>query len=214
MTERTLTAGQARELDRVARKTYGVPTLLLMENAGAAVAREVAKAGILKKIAICCGPGNNGGDGFVCARHLLAAGLRADVYFLPPVRSGDARVNFQILRRIGIPVYEINERSLRRLSAYRLIVDALLGTGLSRNVTGILLKLIGTINASAARVVSVDIPSGLDATSGAVLGACVKASATVTFMAKKQGMAMGEGPRYCGKVSVRGLGVPLMGEER
>ena len=98
-----------------------------------------------------------------------------------------------------------------KISKYNLIIDALLGVGLAGEVRGIFRDLIGIINLSKAYILSVDIPSGLDATTGKVLGCCVKADKTVTFVAKKRGMVLGEGPKFCGRVVVRDLGIPLQG---
>jgi NAD(P)H-hydrate epimerase len=97
----------------------------------------------------------------------------------------------------------------QKIAKYNLIIDTLLGVGLKGEVRGIFRDLIGIINTSKARILSVDIPSGLEATTGKVLGCCVKADKTVTFWAKKRGMVLGEGPKYCGRVVVRDLGIPL-----
>jgi len=218
MKRMTLTAAQAKEIDRKARERYGIATFILMENAGRAVAEAAAARSLARgkrgKIAVFCGRGNNGGDGFVAARHLLAMGLRPDV-FLAGARedvSGEALANLDILLRLGQEVVELDEGRLsrlrRRMARYGVIVDALLGVGLAGEVRGAVRDLIGIMNASKAYVVSVDVPSGFDATSGKALGACVRADMTVTFVAKKRGMASRTGRRVCGRVVVRDIGIP------
>jgi len=189
-----------------------------MENAGRAVASEATR--VLKnkkdKVAVLCGKGNNGGDGFCAARHLRACGRHPDVYLAGRVSdvSGEAKVNLNILIKLKQKITHLDYTNLglaaKRLSRYRLIVDALLGVGLRGEVLGIYRDLINAVNASGSYVLSVDIPSGLDATTGKILGACVKADKTVTFVAKKRGMVTGAGPRVCGEVVIAGLGVPLL----
>jgi NAD(P)H-hydrate epimerase len=209
------TSAQARAKDAALRERFGISTLTLMENAGRAVAaqalRMIRGAG---KVAVVCGKGNNGGDGFVCARHLAASGVQAEVYTagdIADVRE-EAGVNLDILRRLGWSVTGITEKNIsvfkRRIIRYNLIVDALLGVGLQGDVRGVYRDIIGCVNASGIAVIAVDIPSGLDADTGEILGACVKARQTVTFIAGKRGMFTGQGPQMCGEIIVENLGVP------
>ncbi len=214
---RLLTAAQAKELDVKLKDRLGINTLILMENAGRAVAEEAFKMLRQKKqpVAVFCGKGNNGGDGFVAARHLLAQGIKPDIFLAGKISGvrNEARVNLDIARKLKQRVLEIEERRLplvkSKIPKYALIIDALLGVGLKGEIRGIYRDLIGVINAAQGAVLSVDIPSGLDATSGKVLGCCVEADKTVTFMAKKRGMVFGAGPGYCGEIIVRQLGAPL-----
>jgi hydroxyethylthiazole kinase-like uncharacterized protein yjeF len=210
---RLLTAQSAKFIDLKAREKFGISTLTLMENAGRAIALEALKSGKFKKIAIFCGKGNNGGDGFVAARHLLACGIKPDIYLAGKIAQveNEARTNLEILLKLKQKIVEVGENNISgvNLAKYRLIIDALLGVGLSGAVRGIYKDLIKMINSSQAYILSVDIPSGLDATTGKILDACVKADKTVTFVAKKRGMIVGEGPKYCGKIIVADLGVPL-----
>ncbi len=207
-----LTSHAAREMDVKIRDKLGLSTLVLMENAGSAVAREVLKSRkSKKKIAVFCGKGNNGGDGFVAARHLLSLGVKPEVFFagsFPEVKN-EAKTNLEVLNKLKQEVFAVNEGNLIEIDIkkYGLIIDALLGVGLAGEPRGVYADLIRLINSSGAEVIAVDIPSGLDATSGKIFGCCVKADKTVTFMARKQGMVMGEGPKYCGKIIVEGLGV-------
>ena len=211
-----LTALQAKDIDIKARNTLGVSTVVLMENAGRAIAEETIK--LLrgnKSLAIFCGKGNNGGDGFVAARHFLVKGMKPDIFLAGYVTEveNEARINLDILLKLKQKVTEVEEENLDlvkgKISKYALIIDALLGVGLEGEVRGIFRDLIGIINSSKAYILSVDMPSGLDAATGKILGCCVQADKTVTFVAKKRGMVLGEGPKYCGKVVVKDLGIPL-----
>jgi NAD(P)H-hydrate epimerase len=211
-----ITAQEAKNIDIKARDSLGIPTLVLMENAGRQVAQEALK--MLhrgKRVVIFCGKGNNGGDGFVAARHLLVKGIRPDIFLAGKINAveNEARQNLDILLRLKTKIIEVAGENLyllkNRVLRYNLIIDALLGIGLSGEVRGILKDLIGIINLSKAKVLSIDIPSGLDATTGRALGCCVKADRTVTFVARKRGMIKGEGPKNCGRVVVRDLGISL-----
>jgi len=211
-----LTARQALGLDIKARKIFGISTLVLMENAGRGVACEALKMlGDKKTVAIFCGRGNNGGDGFVAARHLLTAGIKPDV-FLAGKMSGvhkEAKTNLEILLKLKQKVIEVRENNLylvkNKISKYALVIDALLGVGARGEVKGIYRDLIKIIDASPVYILSVDIPSGLDATSGGILGDSIRADKTVTFVAKKRGMVAGSGKKYCGEIIVKDLGIPL-----
>ncbi|MCK9594294.1 MAG: NAD(P)H-hydrate epimerase [Candidatus Omnitrophica bacterium] len=212
--QRLLTARQSKEIDRRAQMDLGISTLTLMENAGRAVAVEAGKFS-KGKIAVVCGKGNNGGDGFVAVRHLLSLGIKPTVFLAGKIDdvAGQARTNLDILIRLKQKVVEVGARDLRLIKRgffdYGSVIDALLGVGLSGEARGIYKELIDLINFSKAYILSVDIPSGLDATTGKVLGSCVKADKTITFAAMKRGMTIGAGPRYCGKIVVADIGVPL-----
>lgn len=202
--------------DLKARKKYRIPVLLLMENAGRAVAQEAVR--VLKrralKVAVFCGKGNNGGDGLCSARHLLSVGVPVDVYLACSAGqvTGEAKTNLLILRRLGQRVIRADAHRLRILRKgvrrYGLIIDALLGVGLQGAARGIYADLINLINGSKAHVLSVDVPSGFDAANGRAWGPCVRADTTVTFVAKKRGMETAEGRHLCGRVRVVDLGVP------
>ena len=211
-----LTAKEAKDIDIKAADTFGISALLLMENAGRGVAEEAIKMLRGKRsVAIFCGKGNNGGDGFVAARHLLVKGITPDIFLAGNINDveNEARVNLDILLKLKQRIVEVNGENLHlvknKISKYNLIIDALLGVGLEGEVRGIFRDLIGIINSSKAKVLAVDIPSGLDATAGRTLGYCVRADRTVTFVAKKRGMVLGEGPKYCGRVVVKDLGILL-----
>jgi NAD(P)H-hydrate epimerase len=212
----TLSAQEARDLDIYIQKKFAISVLILMENAGKAIfteALKIAKRG--KRIAVLCGKGNNGGDGFVTARHLLASGFKPAVFLAGDIHEvkEEAGINLTILRKLKQKIIEVNKNNFKRVKKEilkcDLIIDALLGVGLKGEVRGLIRELIGLINRAKGFILSIDIPSGLDATSGRVLGACDKADKTITFIRKKTGMLKKQGPRYCGKVIVRDLGVPL-----
>lgn len=210
-----LTASQAKELDSKLKEKFGISTLVLMENAGRGVAEEVLNSVKARgKIAIFCGKGNNGGDGFVCARHLLTKGIKPEVFLCGKISDveKEARINLNLLLKLKQKIIAVNRKNLswlkNKITKYDLIVDALLGVGLKGEIRGIYRQLINLINFSGGYILSVDIPSGLDATRK-VLGACVKADKTVTFIAKKRGMVGREGAKYCGRIVVKDLGIPV-----
>ncbi|MDO8748534.1 MAG: NAD(P)H-hydrate epimerase [Candidatus Omnitrophota bacterium] len=213
-----ISVSQAREIDNRMRENFGVPCLVLMENAGRSVAEEALKALRDKKrtgVVIVCGKGNNGADGLAACRHLMCRGIKPKIFLAAKISQvrGEARVNLDILLKMKQKVVEVNNKNLalvrRSILESGLIIDALLGIGIKREVRGIFRDLINIINVSKAYIIAVDVPSGLDADSGKALGCCVKADKTVTFVAKKQGMISGAGPEYCGRVIVRDLGVKI-----
>lgn len=212
-----LTVVSARDIDKKVQRLPGISSLVLMENAGRAVAEEAINllSKDKSKVVMFCGKGNNGGDGFVAARHLLTRGIKPDIFLAGLISEvkGEAKVNLGILLKLKQKITEVRESNMNfvksKVQQCNLIVDALLGIGLTGEVRGVVRDLIEIINLTRTEVLSVDIPSGLNATSGEVLGSCVKADGTVTFVAKKYGMVTGEGFRYCGKITVRDLGILL-----
>lgn len=214
---KVLTAAQMKELDRRAISEVGIPALSLMENAGRAVAEAGARMFLSRKgttargyICIVCGNGNNGGDGLVAARHLLNQGFKAVVLAVGDLgkASPGFAVNYRALRELKMPISRPDSAGLRALRRSGLVIDALLGVGLSRPVEGDHLRAVEAVNASRIPVLAVDVPSGLDATTGRVWGACVKAAATVTLAYPKKGLFIAEGPRYAGRVTVADIGIP------
>lgn len=200
-------ADQVRAMDRYAIETLGIPGQVLMQRAGAA-AFEVLRRywPDARKIAVMCGGGNNGGDGYVVARQALDIGLEVKAFALsPPERlQGDAWLAFQAYRAAGGVVGEVPET----LDTFEVVVDALFGTGLEREVTDRYAQAIAAINGFSGGVLAVDLPSGLHADTGAILGCAVEADATVTFIGLKQGLFTGEGPACCGQVWYADLAVP------
>ena len=213
-----MTSSQMRELDRQAIDVVGIPGAVLMESAGRACAQVVKgyfSADGEGRVAVFCGKGNNGGDGFVTARHLVSADHDVDVFLLaePAQIQGDAALNLGILERLGVPVKTLlGEDDLREIDwdEYDVIVDALLGTGLSTEISGLMAEVIEHINAASCPVVAVDIPSGLSADTGQPLGIAVRAQKTVTFAYPKPGQVLYPGAEYTGELVVADIGIPSM----
>jgi NAD(P)H-hydrate epimerase len=205
-----------RAIDERAITVLGIPGILLMENAGAAVARHASALALergLRRLAIVCGTGNNGGDGFVAARHLHGRFEELRVWLVggrAGVRGGDAAVHAGLLDRLGIPIEEVGEMEALRafLVSPALVIDALFGTGLTRPVEGRAAEVVRIVNGGVGGRVAVDVPSGLEADSGEVLGVAVRADVTVTFVRPKPGFYRGGGPSHVGRVVVEPIGVP------
>ena len=212
-----VTAAQMRELDRRTIEELGVPSLVLMENAGRStfevLCREFPdRAG---PAAVVAGRGNNGGDGFVVARYLANAGRPVAVFLLgrKDQVTGDARVNLEIAARLGIEIVEILGEDdlnplLHRLARSGFIVDALLGTGLNAEVRGLMHTLMEKINALRVPVLAVDLPSGLSADTGRPLDIAVQAQVTVTFGRPKLGQILAPGRDYVGRLWLVDIGIP------
>ena len=203
-----------REWDRRTIEEIGVPGIVLMENAGSGAARlieEVLGPSIRgEPLRILCGPGNNGGDGFVVARHLHARGIPVEV--LLASRGGhapdsDSSVNLAILSRLRVPI-DRDRVPAPGVFPDGVIVDALFGSGLSRPLTSPHDAWVRACRDSGRPVIALDIPSGLDADTGLVLGDAMTARHTITFAAAKLGFSRGEGPRLCGQVHVVDVGIP------
>jgi NAD(P)H-hydrate epimerase len=203
-----LTREQVRALDRIAIEELGIAGTTLMENAGrgaAAVARSLLAKRRGARVVVVAGTGNNGGDGFVVARHLARAGHRVRVLVQGEPRTDDARAMLKKIRanrRIAIA------RATEPFGEADLVVDAVFGTGLDREVGGEPKKLLERIGAHAAPVLALDVPSGLDANTGSPLGVAVRAVATATFAAPKSGLVVTPGIGYAGAVHVVSIGTP------
>jgi hydroxyethylthiazole kinase-like uncharacterized protein yjeF len=217
-TMRILSAAQMREADRFTIEEIGIPSLVLMENAGRQVvaAMEAAYEPHLNgRIAVLCGRGNNGGDGFVVARTLLQRGVDSAVFVIGAVADvrGDARINLDILGRLGVTVVEINDEQawelhFSEISQCTLIVDAIFGTGLKQAVRGMLETVIADVNGSGIPIVSIDLPSGLSADTPHLVGDCIGASMTVTLAAPKLPLILPPGEAHAGDVVIADIGIP------
>jgi hydroxyethylthiazole kinase-like uncharacterized protein yjeF len=215
---RLLNAAQMREADRRAIEELGIPSLVLMENAGRQVvdAMEANFGGTAdRRVGVLCGPGNNGGDGFVAARVLHERGAEVFVCLLGSTGKvrGDARVNLDILERLGIAAREITGEAgwaeqVPRLTASDIIVDALFGTGLTFALTGLAALIVRDLDAMGVAVVSVDLPSGLSADTHDLIGPCIDAALTVTFAAPKLPLVLLPGAQHAGDVVVADIGIP------
>lgn len=209
-----LTRDQARALDQRAIEQLGVPGIVLMENAGRGMAELLLRLGAQERVVICCGKGNNAGDGFVIARHLDNAGIDVRVLLFADPRElqGDAAVNYHILKRSDITLKIMPAPSSETLDAELAsagwIVDALFGSGLQGPVRPPFDRIIAAINASAARVFAVDIPSGLDADTGWPLGPCVRAHHTGSVAGIKKGFVEPRAVAYTGEVHIIDMGAP------
>ena len=213
-----VTREQIREMDRRAIEDFGIPGIILMENAGRAVAQEtwrLAGSDSSARIMVLCGKGNNGGDGYVAARHLFNRGMDPTLFVFSRLDeiSGDAAINLAIILRMGLKIETVaSENDLGQAQAAvasaDVLVDALLGTGISGEVRGPMRSVIEMINRAGKPVVAVDIPSGLDANTGEILGTCVEADVTVTFAAPKIGLARGSGPDHAGLVVTAEISIP------
>lgn len=211
-----LSRQQVRELDRRAIEEFGVPALVLMENAGRGAAELLVSLGVHGPVAICCGKGNNGGDGLVMARHLQNRDVAVTVHLFarPDSLSPEAAVHWAIVEKSRIPAVIWPQTTLdqdklaRELAGAEWIVDALFGTGLEGPVRPPFDKVIAAINAPPAQVFAVDIPSGLDADTGEPMGPTIRARHTATFVAPKKGYANSAARQWLGQVHVVDIGVP------
>jgi NAD(P)H-hydrate epimerase len=215
MKVRPLTRDEVREIDRRAIEEYGVPGIVLMENAGRGAAAWLAELGSDGPIVFCCGKGNNGGDAYVMARHLEVWGFEVRVLLAcrPDDISGDARTNLGIIERAGLKISvwsaEQGYGPVRELFAEAAwVVDGLLGTGIQGPVQDPYKSLIDCMNESPGRRFAIDIPSGLDCDTGRPLGAAVVAHYTATFVAPKRGLVQPAAARYVGQLRVFDIGVP------
>ncbi|HKV55448.1 MAG TPA: NAD(P)H-hydrate dehydratase [Candidatus Binataceae bacterium] len=210
-----LTASQSRELDRLSQEKYGVDSYALMTNAGEAVARAIARRwpdAIARGVLVVAGKGNNGGDGFVVARRLRRGGEAARVLLLSRIADlkGDAARAFREFAAEGGAVNEIvDEKGLSDAFGQApagVIVDAVFGTGLNAEVRGLARHAIDAINAADAPVAAVDIPSGVNSDTGAVMGVAVRATVTITFGFAKYGHASYPGAEFCGCLEIAEIG--------
>ncbi len=210
-----LTGAEMRAADRKMIETIGLPGCALMETAGRHVA--VAAAALCppgRPIVVVCGRGNNGGDGLVAARHLADWGFTVEIVFCgePSRATDDARAQLRVVEALALPLRVVTDADdfphLPVPGHYGLVVDALLGTGLQGSVTGLMAEAVAWINGHGASVLAVDIPSGICSETGQVLGAAVRADATVTFAASKLGHWLFPGAAHTGALSIVDIGIP------
>jgi NAD(P)H-hydrate epimerase len=194
---------------------YGMSGLVLMENAGRGVADKLCELGIAGPVVICCGRGNNGGDGFVIARHLDLRGFSVGVLLWaePDQLSGDAATNFDILRKTDVPIECMAAahdpaRLEKKLAGAAWVVDALLGTGARGEPRAPVDAVIDQLNAAGAPKLAVDLPSGLDCDTGQAARHTVRAAHTCTFVAPKPGLLQPGARHYTGQVHVLDIGAP------
>ncbi len=215
MTHATLTRQQSRQVDRLAVEQYGMLGLILMENAGRGLADTLERLRVAGPVLICCGKGNNAGDGFVLARHLDLRGhrVRVAIWGNPDQLRGDAAANFEILSKSGVEIEPFDDghdpaRLERMLDGAAWIVDALLGTGVQGEPRPPLNEVIEQLNAAPAPKLAVDVPTGLDCDTGEPSTHTIRAAHTCTFVAAKPGfLAAGAAP-YVGQLHVCDIGIP------
>ncbi len=221
MREAFVSVQEMFEIDRKAMQEYGIPSVVLMENAGHAVFKEALsmlkgiKGGRRGEVVCVCGKGKNGGDGFVCVRHLLNHGFNVTLFVTvePESITGDARLNIEILKRMGIEPhvlknsgrFEIFKKSLKNAA---LVIDAIFGIGFTGPLIEPQKSIISLINRLRRPVLSVDVPSGLDASSGKVSNGCIRAERTVTFALLKRGFLTFRGRCRAGKIIVADISIP------
>jgi len=215
-----------QELDRKAIETYRIPGIVLMENAGRGAAEEILKAFPdlqKKKVAIVAGKGNNGGDGFVIARHLTNCGVPVKVFLLtePKALRGDAETNYYIFHRmkgeiLSVPSSKDYQKVKKDFERADLLIDAIFGTGLDAEVRGYYREVIDHLNTLHQPIAAIDIPSGLNADTGKPFGTAVRATLTLTFGLPKLGLLISPGVDYVGTLKVIDIGIPrnLVEEEK
>ncbi len=216
MTRKSLTVSQIQKLDKRVIEKIGIPSVVLMENAGRSVAQSVftdLKGKRNARVAVVCGTGNNGGDGFVAARHLSGKGVKVDVFVLGVLKQlkPDAQIFHRVVKNLNIScrfLTKLDQNFIKALRGADIVVDAVFGVGLNRPIEGLARDVINALNANAKRVIAVDIPSGLDGTTGKVWGIAVKAFKTITFSFPKAGFFKNDGPTYAGRMKVADIGIP------
>lgn len=214
-----ITPVKMREIDKRTQEEFDIPVTILMENAGRAVfqtATEMLSGKEDKKVLVVSGSGNNGGDALVAARHLMNNGIETDIFLVGPSEKldGEAKANYnraeKVAKTLAKSIEILGEENIssfkKKLKQGRLIIDGIFGTGLDREVKDPQRTIIQLINESKKSVLSVDVPSGLDATDGKVFGVCIEAEKTVTFACPKTGFKGNE--KYTGEVITADISIP------
>lgn len=208
-----LTRAQCRAIDRISTDEFGIPEILLMENASINATNIIRRrfGNLRNSFDVWCGGGNNGGDGLAIARHLHNAGCSVRVRVCTDSFSELATIQLNMVRKMPIEIVEPFDRQIEPGTVQ---IDALLGTGATRQVTGKIADAIACINGAGLPVVSIDVPSGLDCDLGEPLGSAVRASVTITFVAPKVGFSNPNASRYLGEVMIAEIGCPKEAIER
>jgi NAD(P)H-hydrate epimerase len=223
---KVVTSGQMRNIEKLAIEELEIPPIILMENAAIKLAEHcfrfinnITANNKKAKVLVICGSGNNGGDGMALARHLYIKNIETKIIYMGDVnttastkndQANDAVINLKITKNLGIPIIQYSNKTIIKsdIEAFDLVVDALLGTGLDRNVEGKYKELIEEINCYAKYIISVDIPSGVHSDSGRIMGCAVKANETVTFAYPKVGLYAYPGAEYAGKIHIEDISIP------
>jgi len=207
-----------KNIDKMASENIGIPSIVLMENAAICVVNECInylKDKANKKTIVFCGKGNNGGDGFAIARHLYLKGIDVTIVFIGDEinASNDCRININIIKSLNINIIRLkNENDLRiaisQLNLSELTVDAILGTGINSDLSGIYKSAVKAINSNSKYIISVDCPTGISSDTGEIKAAAVKANKTVTFFLPKLGLILYNGCEYTGELVVADISIP------
>ncbi len=211
--QRVTNARQMQSIDRRTIHDFGISGTVLMENAGLCVARKIKEIFPGKRAVVLAGGGNNGGDGLVVARHLHNAGWNVKVFLSAPCRKlkGDPLVQYEAAVKCGVEIAsfsEFLEHSSSILTSHSVVIDALFGTGLKREVTGVFSDAMSRVNNTESQVIAVDIPSGISSDTGQIMGQAVRADYTVTFGLPKRGHFLYPGAEYTGRLFVEDIGFP------
>lgn len=216
--QKYITSQEMQEIDKLAQEKFGISAIVLMENAGRAafqIALNMLSKEVNKKVICVCGKGNNAGDGFVCARHLINNGVDVDVFLLgnPEKLKENAKINYKILENMGMVIKILEHKEdfcsfESELKKTGLIIDAIFGIGLSGEIKEPYKRVIELINESKKPILAIDVPSGLEATEGKTLGACIKAAKTITFAFPKTGFVKNDGPLYSGELIIADISIP------
>ena len=217
-----VSAARMQDIDRLAVERFGIPALTLMENAGRGVAEETARLvagrGLVlghSLVTVCCGRGNNGGDGLAAARHLKGMGAEVMVFIAPPKRDGryssEVQENLRRATEAGVSIHQASEELVEldvRLRSSAVLIDALLGTGTTGKPAGPINRMIQCMGKSGKPIVAVDIPSGLHPDTGYHSGVVVSAALTLALGLPKKGLMAAAAQRYTGEIRVLDIGFP------
>lgn len=216
---RKVTSSEMKAIDELCIKAIGIPGIVLMENAALKVIKHIDSK--YNNFTIVCGVGNNGGDGLAVARHLIVEDKNVDIFVLGNLdkASKDFTTNYNILINLGVEIQQITrEEDLKRISKSldnsQMTIDSIFGTGLTRNVEGLFAKTIDIMNEKSKYIISVDLPSGLNADNGEILNKCIKANKTITLQLPKIGLSTFNGKLNSGEVIVETIGMPKITIEK
>jgi NAD(P)H-hydrate epimerase len=211
-----LTREQSKKIDKITIDRYGIPGIVLMENAGRFITDVLLKYKPHGKIFVVCGEGNNGGDGFVVARYLANLDYKVHIILVsdPEKIRGDAKINYDISMKFNIPITIISGEEIQEMESIisdaDWLIDALFGTGLRGEVKEPFSKAINIMNKSNKKILSIDIPSGLDCDTGEPLGVSIKATVTVSMVGFKLGFFNLKALEYLGDIHIADIGIPRM----
>lgn len=208
----TITSKQMKAMDQYAINNIGIPSIVLMENAAIKVVQNIHLKNT-HSYTLVCGTGNNGGDGLAIARHLILKGKKIDLFIVGNLHkaSKDFSINLNILKNMHISythiLYENDLKTLEKsLKENQLTIDAIFGIGITRDVEGMFFQTIYTMNTCSEKILSIDLPSGLDADTGKILGISIKANTTITFHHMKKGLLINKDSSE--KILIEDIGIP------